>query len=259
MAPAGTTTAQGGRSAAHVFRPLAGVLAFLVLWEAVSRSGLVDSRSAPPPSAVFVTLVRILGERMFAADVLCTALSWLIAVVLATVAGVVVGLALGSLRRLRAAGLILVGFLLPLPGVALIPLAISLIGTGAQAKVTLAVFASVWPVLHCTLRALGELDPTFTEVARSYRVTRWRTVLWVTIPAILASVLTGVRCATSIALLTLISTEFLTGGSGLGQFLLRADRLAEVLAGVAVAGLLGLLANLLITAAQRRLRGRGYE
>jgi NitT/TauT family transport system permease protein len=259
MASAGAAAGQRGRPSAHAFRPLAGVLVFLGLWEVVGRAGLVNSRLVPPPSIVFVALVRVLGERVFLADMRSTALSWLIAVVLATFAGVTVGLALGSLPWLRAAGTILVEFLLPLPVVVLIPLAISLIGAGARATITLAVFAAVWPVLSHTLHALGELDPTFTEVARSYRVAWWRTVLWVTVPAALPCVLTGVRRTASVALISVVSTEFLAGPSGLGQFLRGAGRMDLVLAGTVFAGLLGLLANLLINVAQRRVKGAQGE
>jgi NitT/TauT family transport system permease protein len=239
-------------------RPVAGVLVFLLLWEAVSRSGLVDAQFVPPPSVVLAALARILGERAFLADAVSTALSWLIAVVLATFVGVVAGLVLGSLPRLRAASTILVEFLRPLPGVALIPLVISLIGTGAQTKITLATFAAIWPVLFNTLYALGEIDPGLTDVSRSYRVSRWRTVVWVTIPATLPFVLTGIRFATSVALISLVSTEFLTGGTiGLGQFIYisgsSAGRMDLVLAGTAFAGVLGLLANQVINTAQARL------
>jgi NitT/TauT family transport system permease protein len=239
-------------------RPVAGVLVFLALWEAVSRSGLVDAQFVPPASVVLVALAHILGERDFLADAVSTVLSWLIAVLLATFVGAVGGLVLGSLPRLRAASTILVEFLRPLPGVALIPLVISLIGTGAQTKISLATFAATWPVLFNTLYALGEIDPRLSDVSRSYRVSRWRTVVWVTVPATLPFVLTGIRFATSVALISLVSTEFLAGGTiGLGQFIYvsgsSAGRMDLVLAGTVFAGVLGLLANLAINAAQTRL------
>lgn len=239
-------------------RPLAGVLIFVLVWETASRTGVLDSQFVPPPWTVLGALCRILGERTFLQDVVSTTLSWVIAVVLATFLGVTFGLLLGSLPRLRAASTIVVEFLRPLPGVALIPLVISLIGTDAQTKITLATFAAVWPVLFNTLYALGEVDPRLVDVARSYRVAWWRQVLWVAIPGTLPFVLTGVRFATSVALISLVSTEFLTGGTiGLGQFIYiegsSAGRMDLVLAGTAFAGLLGLAANLLINTVQRRL------
>jgi NitT/TauT family transport system permease protein len=254
MASAGAAAGQR-RSAAHVLRPIVGVLLFLVLWEVVSLSGLL---AAPPPSAVSLAMMHLLGERMFLADAVSTVLPWLVAVVLATLIGVVVGLVLGSLPWLRTASTMVVEFVLPLPAVALIPLVVALLGANSQAKITLAVFAAVWPVLCHTLHGLGELDPQFAEVARSYRVAWWRTVLWVTIPAILPCVRSGVRFAASVALMSLIGTEFLTGG-GLGQFIRQAGSLDLVLAATLFAGLLGLLANVLIGTARRRIAGTRHE
>jgi NitT/TauT family transport system permease protein len=224
-------------------RSLAGVLLFLLLWEAVGRSGLVNPRFVPPPSVVLVAGGRVLGERSFAAT---------------TVVGWVLGLLLGCLPRPRAAGTMVVGFVRPLPAVALIPLVIALIGADVRAKITIAAFAAVWPVLFTTLHALGEVDPVLTDVTRSYRVPRWRTFVWVTVPATLPTVLTGVRVATSVALITVVSTEFGSGGAvGLGRFIYveggRADRMDLVLAGTVVAGLFGLLANLLLNTVRVRL------
>jgi NitT/TauT family transport system permease protein len=237
-------------------RKLAGVVAFLLVWEATSRSGLVDSEYVPPPSVVGGALVHILGQAEFVQDSVSTVLSWLISVILAAVIGIGLGLLLGSAPRLRTAASIVVEFLRPLPGVALIPLVIALIGVQAQTKITVAAFVAIWPIMFNTIYAIGGIDPGLLEVARSYRIPRWRQVLFVKLPATLPFILTGLRFATAIALISLVSTEFLSGGTiGLGEFIYangsEANRMDLVLAGTAFAGILGFLANALINGAQR--------
>lgn len=241
-----------------VLRGTAGVAAFLIVWEAASLSGLVNATYVPPPSIVLVALVRSLGDATFLADTVSTVLSWLIAGLLATLIGVGFGLLLGSAPRLRTASTMVVEFLRPLPGVALIPLVIAMVGTDAQTKIVLATFASVWPILFNTIYALGELDPQLLDVADSFRVPRWRTAVWIKLPAIAPFVLTGIRFATAIALISLVSTEFLTGGTiGLGQYIYVAGssggRMDIVLAGTVVAGLLGCAMNVALSVVQRRL------
>lgn len=238
-------------------RPAAGIGVFLVVWEAAARARLVDPRFVPPPSTVGHGLGRILADPGFRAGAASTVLSWLIAITVATALGTAAGLLLGRVALLRTAGMLAVEFLRPLPGVALIPLVIDLIGPDAQTKISLAVFAGVWPVLFNTLYALGEVDPRLLEVARACRVGRARTLLWVIVPAVAPFVLTGVRLAASVALISLVSTEFLTGGTiGLGQFIYvsgsSAGRMDLVLAGTAFAGLLGLAANSALGTAGRR-------
>jgi NitT/TauT family transport system permease protein len=243
------------RAARH---KLVGVAVFLLLWEAACRAGLVDPLFVPPPSVVLVALVHCVGDPEFRTDAASTVLSWFIAVSVATVIGVALGLLLGSLPRLRAAGLLVVEFLRPMPGVVLIPLVIALIGIDAQTKIALATFTATWPVLFNTIYALGDVEPQLLEMARSYRTPRWRSVVWVTLPAIVPHIVTGIRFALSVALISLVSTEFLTGGGiGLGQFInvsgSGAGRMDLVLAGAVFAGTLGLLADAALNGAAARL------
>ena len=82
-------------------RKLVGLVGFLLLWEAVSRLGLVDARVLPPPSQVLVRFGLLFTDQRFVADVISTVLSWLIALLCATVIGVALGLLFGSAPALR--------------------------------------------------------------------------------------------------------------------------------------------------------------
>lgn len=238
-------------------RKTAGVAAFLLLWTAASRTGLLNSRFVPPPSTVFTSLLELFGNAEFVAGAVSTVLSWLIALGLAIAIGVSLGLPLGSLPRLRRASSIIVEFLRPIPGVALIPLVIAILGTDAATKITLSTFAAVWPILLTTIYAVGDLDPQLIDATRSFRVPRWRAALWVKLPATAPLILTGIRYSAAVALISLVSTEFLSGGTiGLGQFIYisgsSAGRMDLVLAGTLFAGLIGYLANLALLGVQRR-------
>src|SRR5699024_6510153 len=104
---------------------------------------LVMREYVPPPSTVFTQLASLLGEQSFLLDLIATVLSWLLALGLSTVIAVPLGLLLGSFPRVRAATRVIIEFLRPIPSVALIPLAIVLIGSGPGTKITLAVYAAV--------------------------------------------------------------------------------------------------------------------
>jgi NitT/TauT family transport system permease protein len=238
-------------------RKLAGLVGFLLLWEAASRLGLVDARVLPPPSEVFVRFGLLFTDRSFVAGAVSTVLSWVIALLCATVLGVGVGLLLGSVPALRLITMPVIEFLRPLPSVALIPLAIALLGTQAQTKIVLGVFAATWPILLNTSYALGEVDPRLLETVRCFRVSRWRRLVGVTLPSIGPFVLTGVRISASITLIAIVGTEFLAGGSiGLGQYAFlqgtSGGRMDVVLAATVFAGLFGCLVNAGFLAVQRR-------
>ncbi|MEU5696128.1 ABC transporter permease subunit [Actinosynnema sp. NPDC020468] len=238
-------------------RGLLGVAGFLVVWELFSRSGLVPAEYLPPPSAVGVQLVTLLGDESFLRDVIATVLALVIAVAVSVAIAVPLGLVLGSVPAVRHATRAVVEFLRPIPSVALIPLAILLLGVGPETKITLAVYAAIWPILFNTIYALDELDPLLVETARVFGTGRVRVLSSVALPSALPFVLTGIRLAATTCLVVLVSVELLAGGArGIGQFIMEArgggGRMDLVLAGTVVAGVIGYLLNEGLERAQRR-------
>jgi NitT/TauT family transport system permease protein len=229
-------------------RGLAGLLAVLALWEATIRVGLVDARFVPPPSVVLVRVAELLGREAFLRDVIATVLAWAIALGIAVAVAVPAGLVLGSVRAVRIATRALVELLRPIPSVALIPLVILLVGGGPEAKITLAVYASIWPILYNTVYGLGEVDPLLTETARACGTPQRRIATSVALPCAAPFVVTGVRLSAAIALIVVVSTEFLAGASrGIGNTILQASsgagRMDIVLAATLVAGAIGFAIN----------------
>jgi NitT/TauT family transport system permease protein len=229
-------------------RGLLGLVAFGVVWEAAVAVGLLPARFLPPPSVVLAGVVELFTRMAFLRDVVATVLAWAIALGIAVGAAVPAGLVLGSLPGVRAASRVLVEFLRPIPSVALIPLVVLLVGGGPEAKITLAVYAAVWPVLYNTIYAVGTMDPVLRDTARTCGAGRIRTMLGVALPHAAPFVFTGVRMAAAIALIVVVSTEFLAGASrGIGNVVLTtssgAGRVDLVLAATLVAGAVGILIN----------------
>jgi NitT/TauT family transport system permease protein len=242
-----------------VVRRLIGLVVFLAVWEAAGRSGVVKAGVLPPASVVLTRFFGLFADPEFIAGAASTLLSWLIAIALATAIAVPLGMLLGSIRPLRLVTGPVIEFLRPLPTVALIPLASLVLGSGAQTKITLAAFASAWPILFNTMYAVGEIDRQLLDTARAFHTPRGRLVTTVVLPAVAPFVMTGVRLATAVALIVLVSTEFFTGAIGIGQFVYRwgttSLRMDVVLAATVFIGLVGYLVNIGLLAAQRRWLG----
>lgn len=232
----------------RLFRGLIGLAVFLLLWEGAARFGLVSKDAVPPPSVVLPTVGKLLGDPEFLRDIVATLLAWLIALVIAVAIAVPAGLLLGSIPWLRTATAAVVEFLRPIPVAALIPLVLLLIGSGPDAKISLAVYASLWPIMFNTIYALGEIDPVLTETARACGTSRLRLLTSVALPHTAPFVFTGIRLSATIALIAVVSTELLAGSEvGLGNFILVANtgsaRFDLVYAGTVIAGIFGLLIN----------------
>jgi NitT/TauT family transport system permease protein len=234
-------------------RGLAGVLAFLLVWEVFGHSGAVRPELFPPASTVLTALAGLLTDPGFLADVLATVGSWAAAVVLAALVAVPAGLVLGSVAPIRAATRSLVEFLRPVPSVALL-------GRGPETTVTLAVYAAVWPLLLTTSYAMGEIDPVQTDTARAFGLSATRRLFTVALPHAAPFVMTALRVSAGIALILVVSSELLGAGTGgIGQFVFLAGsgggRMDLVLAGTLTVGLLGCAVNAGLEQVQRRFLG----
>jgi len=242
---------------ARTARHLLGLGIVLAIWETGSRSGLVSASYLPPPTVVTARMAQLLTDGGFLADAVSTLLSWAIALVCATAAGVGLGILVTGVAALRILVPPLVEFLRPLPTVALIPLAVVVLGTGSQIKITLAALAATWPTLLTTVHALHSIDSVQLDTARVYRTPRVHVLLALTLPAIAPALLTGIRLAASITVIVVVGTEFLTGGTiGLGQFAYvqgsLAGRMDLVLATTAIVTLLYCAVDGALLAVQRR-------
>jgi NitT/TauT family transport system permease protein len=235
-----------------------GVAVFLAAGEVIGRLGLFDREYLPPTSDVLRTLWTMLTVEDFAYDVLLTTGYWLLGLAVAIAIGVPAGLLLGSVPLLNSAARLAIDFLRPIPSVALIPLAILVLGTGTEMRVFLMVFASIWPILFNTIYGLMEVDPLAKETARSYGAGRLRIALTVSLPSAAPFMMTGIRLGATIALILEITAELFGGGGtrGIGKVINIATsgfgRMDVVLAATLVAGALGLLANMIMEFVSRR-------
>jgi ABC-type nitrate/sulfonate/bicarbonate transport system permease component len=200
-------------------------------------------------------LVDEAGSSEFWQAVWDTVRTWGIGLAIALVAGIAVGLLLGSVNALRRITASTVEFLRPIPSVALIPLAVLIFGLGIQSTLLLVIYASFWQMLIQVIYGVQDVDPVARETARSYqlgRLARLRHLVW---PTALPYVMTGVRLSAAVALILAVTAELIIGSPGLGHEIAVAQSSGAVplvYALVIVTGLLGVIVNLGARALERR-------
>jgi NitT/TauT family transport system permease protein len=246
--------------AMRVIRGLAGAVALFVVLEAVTRANLVNPTYLPPASSTLGTTARILVDAEFLGNVAGTLSAWAIGMLVAIAIAVPLGLMLGSSWRSYLAATTAIEFLRPIPSVAIIPLAILLVGRGLEMRVALIAYASVWPILFNTIYGIRDVDPLAKDTARAFGFGRVAILRQVSLPWALPFVSTGIRISAAIALILAISTELIAGGGpGIGTWMLARSETGVprefLYAGIVVAGLLGLGINSLMALAERRLFG----
>jgi ABC-type nitrate/sulfonate/bicarbonate transport system permease component len=221
---------------------------------AVRAFDLHDSVAAP--SAALRALVDGLRSGTLSAEIGTTLAGFAGGLAIAIVVGVGLGAVIGSSRALLDASSVVIEFLRPIPGVALIPLAILFLGLGTATTRFVVAYAAVWPILINTIYGVRGTDHVLHDVARTSGVTGVGRMFRVALPAALPSIAAGIRVSASIALLVAVTTEFIIGLDGIGAYMQhqqQAFQIPELYAAVVLVGLVGYAINVGLRAAQRRI------
>ena len=234
------------------------VVVVLAIWELAARTGAIDARFLPPPSAVAAAWWTFAVSGELATNLAATLGSWAQGYAVAAVLGIVLGVAMGFFPWFRAMLSTLVELLRPMPSVAIIPIAIVLVGLGDPMKRTVVAYAALWPVLINTLYGVLAVDPILLDTARTFRLGALRSALGVILPAASPYIATGLRISVSIALILVITAELVASRNGLGFYVRAAEqasRVPEVYAGVLTIAVLGYILNALFVAIEGRVLG----
>jgi ABC-type nitrate/sulfonate/bicarbonate transport system permease component len=232
-----------------------GLTGLILLAELLPRTGLVARRYFPTSSEIGSAMVDQVTDPEFWVALLDTIQGWALGLLIAASAGIVAGIVIGSTHFLRELTASTIEFLRPIPSVALIPLAVLLFGTALESKLLLVVYASFWPVLIQVLYGVQDVDPVAQDTARVYRFGRWARIRYVTWPTALPYVMTGLRLSAAVALILAVTAELVIGNPGLGNRLAVAQSsgaIAATYALVVVAGLIGVMVNVLARFVERR-------
>ncbi|HVV19559.1 MAG TPA: ABC transporter permease [Pseudonocardiaceae bacterium] len=235
-------------------RGVVGVGVAIALWALVTETGLVGANDLPTIGAVAGALADS-GQELL--DSLGTTLAGMFAGLgVATAAGAVLGVLVGLSGIADAATDVIVRMMRPLPSLALIPIAILVLGLGTEMTAGLVAFAAFWPVFINTRYATRGVDPRFLDAGRSLGMGRWELVRRVVLPSVAPGLGTGVRVSAGIAIVATVSVELVAGTGGLGGFVLAAQQggaTAQMYAGIVVGGVVGWLVNLVLALLLRRL------
>jgi NitT/TauT family transport system permease protein len=246
------------RRAIYAYPSLFLVFGLLALWQILFW--LVGRNALLPPAETFFDLARLLQTARFWGDIAETGTAFIIALAIAVVAGLAIGLVLGINRT---AAEVFEPFLLAgnsVPKIALYPVVLLIFGIGMPAKIAFGAIHGVVPVAIFTLTACGSVPPALIRAAEAMRLTRWDTIRSVLLPAALPDIFSGIRLGFSLTLIGTILGEMFGSQRGLGYRLMTAIGLQNIQVIMSVTLLLVLVAatvNTLLLVQDRRLRNPG--
>ena len=198
---------------------LLSVVFVIGAWEVLGRQ--VDPLFMSFPSAIAVSAARLIatGELMVA---LASSLqSLILAFVIASFAGISLGLLIGRYRTVEAATDWLVNALYATPLVAIIPLVILWFGLGNGAKLFIVTILAVFPILINTIAGVRNVPPQFIELGNSFAANEREIFSKIILPSALPYMMTGLRLGIGRAIIGMVVAEFFTAITGLGALIVK--------------------------------------
>jgi ABC-type nitrate/sulfonate/bicarbonate transport system permease component len=253
-----SATSTRGRTVrvAELLVPVVSIVAALVVWELVSRGGLIAERDLPSMTSSFGELWTMMKTGDFWVAFFQTVRGWAIGLGLATLLAVPLGIVLGSSDFLARAFRVPIEFLRPIPSAALIPVLFLTLGTNLNSEIFLATFGAFWPLLVQTMYGVHDVDPIALDTARSFGIPRHARLIKITLPSAVPYIMTGLRISSTVALILAFTAELFMGTPGLGQKLNYASAfgLTEQVYALALAtGFLGVAIHYAMVVLERRV------
>ncbi|MDM0059082.1 ABC transporter permease [Variovorax fucosicus] len=233
-----------------------GIVIFLALWEALPRLGVVSEAYLSPPSAVIASIAQLVDTGQLWKHLAASVQRSLWGLLLASLSGVVVGLLIGSSKRLAAIVDPVLQLFRQTSAFALFPVFILFLGIGELSKVAIIFWASFWPVLLSTVSGVKQVDRLLVNSALSMGASQRFVFFKVVLPASLPSIFTGVRLAGAYSITALVAAEMIGAHSGLGFLTLNSQETFQIptmYAGILLLAVLGLLLNYLLALLEGRL------
>lgn len=233
----------------------------LALWHVLTAvTGIVSPARFPTPAEVGTALKQIAvdgySNGRLHQHVLRSVLLVTMGFVVASAAGVALGLAMGASRVVEAFVNPIFLVLRPIPPLAWIPLAIVWLGLGDAAKMMVIFVSAFVPSVINSYTGVRQIDKPIFEAAAMLDATGlryWREVL---VPGALPSIFTGLRLSLQASWTTLVAAELVGAVAGLGQILNQAAQdiyPAMILVGMFSVALCGWLMTLGLGWIERRV------
>ncbi len=228
--------------------------AVALAWQLVA--GAAQTHFMPSFTSAIAAFWSILTGPDLVAQVVPSLERTLLGFAIAAMAGIVLGLVIGTFSWLDPWVRPTVEFMRALPPPLIIPVAMLLVGVSSKLIVLVIVFGSFWPVLINTIDGARRVEPLFLDTARSLQLPGHVVLRSVIMPASLSMIMAGLRIALSTALIMMVLGEMLSSATGIGYLVLVSQQTFDVPAtygGVLVLAVIGWLFDAIFLVGERRV------
>lgn len=231
-------------------------LLLLAVWEICARSHVIDTRFFPAPSNVLVHLVDLARSGELWKHVGASVYRLVVGFCVGCFPAIVLGLAIGLYRPVRAAFDPLISATYPIPKSSLLPLILLIFGLGESSKIAMVAIGVFYPVVINTAAGVRQIAPIFLDVGHNFGASRFNMFRTVALPGALPLIMTGIKLGAGMGLVLIAIAEMVGAKQGLGYMIWNAWELFDVetmYVGLFVIAIIGFVMNTALDALERAI------
>jgi NitT/TauT family transport system permease protein len=236
-------------------RGLLSVLSAGVLWEVAGRTFLNNPLFFAPLSTVLLRMVSLWQTGELPRDIMTSLEEFLIGFILASLAGIAIGVLMASSKVICEIVDPWVSMLYATPFVAVAPLLTLWLGIGLTSHIAVVFIVVIFPVLINTYAGLANSDRDLIEVAQSFGASPLQIFTKIRFPGALPFIVAGLRQGVARGLVGVVVAELFGSKAGLGYLILISGQQFDS-AGLFVGILLFALAGIALVELMRLVERR---
>ncbi|QGH34135.1 ABC transporter permease subunit [Gracilibacillus salitolerans] len=227
----------------------------IVIWEILSRAGVVPSNQLPAPTTILDKIVSMAQDGSLWGHVWITTYRVLAGFIIGTVAAIVLGSFVGFYKKAEQLFDPMIQAFRSIPSLAWVPLFILWMGIGETSKVTMIAVGVFFPVYLNIVSGILGVDRKLIEVGKMYGLNTFQLVKRIILPASLPSFLVGMRSGLGLGWMFVVAAELMGASQGLGFLLVFGQNMSRpetILASIILFAIIGKLTDWILKLVEDR-------
>ncbi len=198
-----------------IFIKLGFLASVFLIWELLARFVISSTNLIPPVSIIFVAL----WKNIISGEIIKYTLYSLYLIFTGIAIGMIAAFILTAFYMVNKSFAhildLVISIMHPLPGIALLPIVMLIVGLGAKAIIIIIVHSVIWPVIVNSIAGFRTVPKTQIELGRSLGMSELHLVFSVMIPNAFPHIFSGLKIAWSRSWRALVGAEMVFGATGL--------------------------------------------
>ncbi len=197
--------------------PVLAILTILLGWILISMPAQSQFPSLAETGEKFIFIMKneISGGTL-PIHILMSLQRVIIAVAIATVSGVILGVSVGWSKTFRAIFMPIFEVFRPIPPIAWLPIIILSLGIGELPKIAIVYISAFMPVIMNTITGMDIIDPLLYDAGKVLGATNHQMFFNIAIPACTPAIIAGVKTSMSAGWMTVLAAEMIVSKQGVG-------------------------------------------